>query len=157
MKHKRIRQECRLTGWQFCVNLSCGRGIDWMLSWALRRRLLRLPVKHIREGLALCPVHHCSSTHWHSFQGADVQDTPRHLFLQPVQCVYCRNVLSVWELQLLLKYFILLFNYCSLLFLVGGLMMLDQTLKGNWPGLEEKDFMTWKTMPAQKMREWIAE
>lgn len=87
---------------------------------------------------------------WHSFQGADVQDTPSHLFPQPAQCVYCRNVLPMWELQLLLKYFKLLFNYCSLLFLVSGLMMLDQTLTENWPGLEERDFMTWKKTPAQK-------
>lgn len=82
---------------------------------------------------------------WHSFQETDVQDTPSHLFPQPAKCVHCRNVLLIWELQLLLKYFKLLFNYCCLLFLIGGLMMVDQTLTGNWPGLEKRDFMTWKT------------
>lgn len=157
MKHRRIKQECWLTILLFCVHLTCGRGSGWMQSWTLRGGTSGSLWSTAEKGLLSILSITAAQQTWHSFQGADVQDTWSHLFPQPAQCVYCRNVLPMWELQLLLSHFKLLFNYCSLLFLIGGLMMLHQTLTGNWPGLEERDFMTWKTIPAQKMRRWIGE
>lgn len=157
MKHKRIRQECWLTSLLFCVHFNLQKG-DWLgAHLGSQEDTSASPWKTAGKGLLSILSITAAPDTCHSFQRADVQDTPSHLFPQSAQCVYCRNVLPMWELQLLLKYFKLLFNYCSLLFLIGGIMMLDQTPKGNWPGLEKRDFMTWKTIPAQKMRAWIGE
>lgn len=45
------------------------------------------------------------------------------------------------------------FNYYSLLFLIGGLMMLDHPDEGNWPGLEERNFFKMKGNTSTKIKE----